>query len=346
MTREVQRVSAGAGGRCCEDVGLELREAAGYSSGRLTASTEITLVNPKGDLRRRRAGELHRLWHQGVSDADPVVKGGVKKHSATGKWQAQVRFRGETRWLGLHEERATAERAVAEFREGNPNHRQRLLASVRRNHVRAYDEQTLLAARARILDVRCKGVEPVLLLGTQSGKQLRCGVGSGILTPEGWRRAEDLVVGGSVMVAGRIPRPSEATIPPSLRRGIGVWTSMQRNRLIKPVDACYVCRVPFPRAELELDHVVPVVSDLLKALDERNLSPICEPCHAVKNAEEQRLARRAGMIAAARPHTVMTIGRGGVEETYEVVVEEPTSNLLASGIVLKGACQGSPGTFR
>ncbi|WP_167391713.1 HNH endonuclease [Streptomyces humi] len=275
-----------------------------------------------------------------------MAKGGVQRHGGTGKWQAQVKFRGKVQWLGLHEEREAAERAVAEFRARNPNHRQRLLASVRRNHARSYCERTLLAERARIVDVRAAGVEPVLRLATDNGRLLRCGAGSGILTPEGWCRAEDLAVGARVMVAGKVPRPSEAAIPPSLRRGIGVWTSMQRSRLIRPLGACYVCGLSFPRTELELDHVVPVVLDLSKALDERNLSPICAPCHAVKNAEEQRLARRAGMIAAARPQTVVMIASDGVEQTYEVVVEEPASNLLADGIVLKGASREKPAASR
>ncbi|WP_217168620.1 HNH endonuclease [Streptomyces sp. AC512_CC834] len=320
------------------DSSLRAPADTGRTAGRLTATTEVTLASPRGDLRRRRVAELCNLWHQGVSDAAPVAKGGVTRHGATGKWQAQVRFRGEVRWLGLHEEREAAERAVAEFRAENPNHRQRLLMSVRRNHVRAYDERTLLAERAQILDIRRMDREPVLRVDTDGGRQLRCGAGSEILTPEGWRTLGELGAGDSVMVTGKIPRPSEATIPPSLRRGIGVWTSMQRNRLIRPVDDCYVCRMSFARAELELDHVVPVARDLLKALDERNLAPICEPCHAVKNAEEQQLARRAGMIAAARPVPVVAIAKDGVEETYEVAVQAPAANLLANGMVLRGAC--------
>ena len=312
----------------------------------VAGDTEITLESPNGDLRRRKIADLYQLWHHGVRDAEPVTLGGVKKHSSTGKWQAQVRHEGKLQWLGLHAERDEAERAVAEFRQEHPNHRQRVLSSVQRNHVRCYDEETLLAQRARIIDVVQSGVKPLIKVSTASGKVLRCTVDHAVFTPDGWCKAGELTVGDAVMVAGKVPRPSVAVVPPSLRRGIGVWTSMQRNRLIKPMDACHICSDVLPREELELDHVVPVVRDLLKALDESNLAPICEACHANKNAEEQTLARRAGMVAAATPDQVVAIVDDGEEETYDLSVEGPWHNFLAGGIVVHNSYNEESGRYR
>ena len=312
----------------------------------IAGDTEITLESPNGELRRRKIADLYRLWHLGVQDTEPVTQGGVKRHSATGKWQAQVRHQGTLQWLGLHAERKDAEQAVAEFRREHPNHRQRALPSVRRNHVRCYDEETLLAQRARILDVIHSGVKSLIKITTASGKTVRCTVDHAVFTPEGWRKAGELVIGDAVMVAGRVPRPSEATVPPSLRRGIGVWTSMQRQKLIKPIDVCYLCGEYFARDELVLDHVVPVALDLVRALDQKNLAPTCEPCHAKKSAEEQSLARRGGMVAAAKPDKIVAIVDDGEEETYDLSVEGPWHNFLAGGIVVHNSYNEESGRYR
>lgn len=259
---------------------------------------------------------------------------------------AQVR-RGETNhYLGLYENREAAESAVAEFREENPSTRLRKLESVRRNHVRCYDEETLLAQRARIVDVIESGVKPLIKITTASGKMLRCTADHAVFTPEGWLKAGELTVGDAVMVAGTAPRPSQALIPPSLRRGIGVWTSMQRQRLIKDVDACHVCGEEFPRDQLALDHVVPVAGDLTLALDERNLAPACEPCHAARSGDEQALAQRGGKIAKAVPDPVVAIEADGEEMTYDLSVEGPWHNFLANGIVVHNSYNEESGRYR
>lgn len=312
----------------------------------IAGDTEITLESEAGNLRRRTIAELYKLWHLGVEDRLPHSAGGVTWHSRAGKWMAQVR-RGETNhYLGLYESREAAESAVAEFREQHPSTRFRKLESVRRNHVRCYDEETLLAQRARIVDVIESGVKPLIKITTAFGKVLRSTVDHAVLTPEGWRKAGELVVGDAVMAAGIAPRPAQALIPPSLRRGIGVWTSMQRQRLIKETDTCHLCGQDFPREQLALDHVVPVAGDLTQALDEKNLAPACEPCHAVKSAGEQALARRGGKIAKAVPDLILSIEDDGEEMTYDLSVEGPWHNFLANGIVVHNSYNEESGRYR
>ncbi|MFI8093494.1 FAD-dependent thymidylate synthase [Streptomyces sp. NPDC086080] len=312
----------------------------------LAGDTEITLESEAGNLRRRTIAELYKLWHVGVEDRLPHSAGGVTWHSRAGRWMAQVE-RGETNhYLGLYENREAAESAVVEFREQNPTTRLRKLESVRRNHVRCYDEDSLLAQRARIVDVIQSGVKPLIRISTVSGKTLRCTVDHAVFTPEGWRKAGELAVGDAVLAAGTAPRPSEALVPPSLRRGIGVWTTMQRQRLIKDVDTCHLCGGGFPRDQLALDHVIPVASDLVQALDERNLAPACEPCHATKSAGEQALARRSGKIAKAVPERIVGIEDDGEEMTYDLSVEGPWHNFLANGIVVHNSYNEESGRYR
>lgn len=312
----------------------------------VAGDTEITLESEAGNLRRRTIAELYKLWHLGAEDRLPHSAGGVTWHSRAGKWMAQVRSGGTNHYLGLHENREAAESAVAEFREQHPSTRLRKLESVRRNHVRCYDEETLLAQRARIVDVIQSGVKSLIKVTTASGKTLRCTVDHAVFTPDGWRKAGELAVGDCVMATGTAPRPSQALVPPSLRRGIGVWTAMQRQRLIQETDTCHLCGNGFPRAKLALDHVVPVAEDLTRALDESNLAPACETCHAAKSAGEQALAQRGGKIATAVPDRIVAIEGAGEEMTYDLSVEGPWHNFLANGIVVHNSYNEESGRYR
>ncbi|MYX33554.1 FAD-dependent thymidylate synthase [Streptomyces sp. SID8377] len=312
----------------------------------LAGDTEITLESEAGNLRRRSIKELHRLWHAGVEDRLPASAGGVSWHAKAGKWMAQVRRGDKNHYLGLYESRDAADSAVAEFREQHPSTRLRKLESVRRNHVRCYDEETLLAQRARIVDVIESGVKQLIKITTASGRVLRCSVDHAILTPEGWAKAGELAAGDAVMVATTAPRPSQALVPPSLRRGIGVWTSMQRERLIKETDTCYMCSRSFPRESLALDHRVPVAADLGLALDTGNLAPACEDCHTRKSGEEQALAKRGGKIATAVPERILEIVQDGEEMTYDLSVEGPWHNFVANGIVVHNSYNEESGRYR
>ncbi|MCP3821131.1 FAD-dependent thymidylate synthase [Streptomyces sp. A3M-1-3] len=312
----------------------------------LAGDTEITLVSEAGNLRRRTIADLYRLWHLGVEDRLPASSGGVTWNARAARWQAQVRRGDKNHYLGLYDSREAAESAVVEFREQHPSTRLRKLESVHRNHVRCYDEDTLEARRARIVDVIESGVKPLIKITTAGGKVVRCTADHAIFTPEGWRKAGELSVGDAVMAAATAPRPSERLVPPSLRRGIGVWTSMQRERLIKDTDACHLCGGVFAREELALDHVVPVAEDLPRALDERNLAPACQTCHAEKSAGEQSLARRGGKIAVARPDVIVEIVDDGEEMTYDLSVEGPWHNFLANGIVVHNSYNEESGRYR
>ncbi|MBQ1123526.1 FAD-dependent thymidylate synthase [Streptomyces sp. B15] len=312
----------------------------------LAGDTEITLESEAGNLRRKTIKDLYQQWHHGLEDQLPWSAGEVTWHSKASKWMAQVRRQGVCHYLGLHESREAAESAVLEFREQHPTTRLRRLGSVRRNHVRCYDEETLTAQRARIVDVIESGVKRLIKITTASGRELRCSVDHAVFTPDGWRKAGELMVGDAVMTAGTEARPSERLVPPSLRRGIGVWTSMQRERLIAEQDRCHLCSRPFARQDLALDHVIPVVDDLSRALDESNLAPACADCHATKSAGEQARAKRGGNVAVARPDEIVAVIEDGEEMTYDLSVEGPWHNFLANGIVVHNSYNEESGRYR
>jgi flavin-dependent thymidylate synthase len=79
-----------------------------------------------------------------------------------------------------------------------------------REHVRCYDERTLIPQRARMLDVMESGVKPLLRLTTATGRSLRCSGDHAVLTPDGWRKAGELRVADAVMAAGTGPSSGEA----------------------------------------------------------------------------------------------------------------------------------------
>lgn len=314
----------------------------------LAGDTEITLVSEAGSVRHRSIEELHRLWHAGVEDQLPASAGGVTWHAQAGKWMARVQRGDTSHYLGLHESREAADSAVAEFRQQHPSTRLRALESVRRSHVRCHDEETLLPQRARIVDVIESGVKQLIRITTASGRVLRCSVDHAILTPEGWAKAGELAAGDAVMATGAAPSPAQAPVrvPPSLSRGIGVWTAMHREQLIKETDTCYLCARSFPRESLALDHRVPVAADLGLALDPGNLAPVCEDCHTRKSGEEQAAARRGSEASAAVPDRIVEIVQDGEEMTYDLSVEGPWHNFLAGGIVVHNSYNEESGRYR
>jgi thymidylate synthase ThyX len=321
-----------------------MRHRVGYC---LAGDSEVTFQSSSGLLRRDRISALHDRWHNGVTDRLPFVKGtGVTFHQKAGKWAAQVRSGGTNTYLGLYDTQEAAVAVVDVYREANPTLRRRMLPSIRQLAVRAYDEETLRPERSRILDVFESGVKPLVRITTETGLDLRCTAEHQVFTPDGWQSAANLKLGGHVMAAGRKGVPGESLVPPSLRRGIGVWTSMQRTKLIKPIDHCYVCRKTFPRSELVLDHRVPVAADLRLALDVANLAPCCKVCHRSKTNVEQALARRGGLTAAAVPARITSIRSDGKEMTYDLSVEGPWHNFLANGIVVHNSYNEESGRYR
>jgi len=219
--------------------------------------------------------------------------------------------------------------------------RVRHLPAVRAQHARVLNEKTELFERFPLVDVVRSGVSELLTLRAESGQDLRCTRDHPVLTNEGWIKAGDLDPGHLLVVTGKRSARAGRQIPPALRTGIGVWTSMQRTSLIKPVDSCYLCGVIKPRGELVLDHVIPVVADLSRALDTGNLSPACEPCHRTKTDSEQTLAQRE-VTAGAKFVRHQRLDGSPEEATYDLAVQGSWHNFLANGLVVHNTIASRP----
>ncbi|MFJ2111001.1 FAD-dependent thymidylate synthase [Streptomyces sp. NPDC087850] len=306
----------------------------------------MTLESESGAPRVRTIAELYRLWHLEAEDRLPHSAGGVTWHSGAGQWTARVHTGDQEHYLGLFANREAANSAVAEFRELHPGARLRNLESVRSGHVRCYDEDTLTAGRARITDVIASGVKPLIKIVTESGRELRSTGDHAVLTSEGWRKAGELTVGDAVMTDAPTAPTSQDTVPPSLSRGLGVWTAMRRERLIRENDSCHLCGAGFPRSELALDHVIPVAEDPTRALDESNLAPVCEECQTRRSTEARTRARHTGAQAVALPDPVVSITDDGEETTYDLSVEGPWHNFLGNGIVVHNSYNEESGRYR
>lgn len=214
--------------------------------------------------------------------------------------------------------------------------RVRFLPSVRNQKLRVLNEETGFFELGGIHDVIETGVKPCLLVETEhkKGWSIRCSPDHRILTSEGWARASDLSGNEMIAVSGKKSAFEHRQIPPSLRSGIGVWTSMQRAAMI-PADAdCYICGKLFHRTNLVLDHVVPVAENLKLALDPENLKPACISCHREKTDKEQVLAQRCNVAGVRferlrrKPFTISE------EMTYDISMKPTWHNFVANGIVV------------
>lgn len=212
--------------------------------------------------------------------------------------------------------------------------RTRLLPSCRRLSARVLNEETQLFELGRVRDVFKSGEKEILGLRTDA-TALRCSAAHRVLTSEGWARADELNARDYIAVCGVRTTQSGRQIPPSLRRGIGVWTSMQRLSRIRSVDRCHICGQRRERDDLVLDHVIPVAEDLCRALYVDNLAPACKPCHRKKTNLEQRLANRQYKTAGSKFVRLLERPlRVSEEQTFDIEMEGPHHNFVADGVVV------------
>jgi len=206
------------------------------------------------------------------------------------------------------------------------------LPNCQQRRLRVIDEISGTPLVLPMADVWQSGVKEIFRLQTLSGSVIRCSVNHPFFTREGWATVRDLSPGDAVGRYGMVAS-QERPLPPALRIGIGVWTSMMRKRLIKDVDTCYVCGLNYVFDSLELDHVEPVYRNLKRALDEENLRPICASCHRNKTGQEQP-SRKGQTRAGVRWDRITQIERVGEEQTYDISVGGPHHNFVANGFVV------------
>lgn len=272
----------------------------------LAGDSAITCVTPIGTTFKRSIKELFELKHGGVVDsAPPKHRNGTSK-AGTPVWR---KARRQDPW------------------------RIRKLPNCQNRLLRVLDERTGLFETSLMADVWESGVKPLFLV--KAGDfALRASAEHPFLTKRGWVKVKDLSRGDEIARMGKVAA-HERPIPPALRAGIGVWTSMMRCRLINSTtDKCYLCQGVFAYDDLELDHVVPVTLDLKRALDSDNLKPVCKSCHREKTDTEQ--PSREGMSRrGVRWEVVEQLpSLDGEEMTYDLEVQGQHHNYCANGFVV------------
>ena len=271
----------------------------------LIGGTKITLVTPNGTTFKRTIKEIFDLKHGGVIDTPPeVTKNGVSKNGTRVYRAARRKNAWRVRVL--------------------PNCQTRLL--------RVLDENTGLFHVAKMKDVWESGTKKVYQV-IAGNYRVIASAEHPFFTQRGWIKTKELEIGDHIARMGKVATDGPP-LPPSLRAGIGVWTSMMRNRLIGEVATCYKCEGTFPKKEIDLDHVVPVIDDLKLALDETNLKPICISCHLEKSALEQpdrREQTRRGVRWEKVERLPILVGE---HPTYDLEVEGPHHNYCANDLVV------------
>lgn len=298
----------------------------------LAGDTKITLGSW---TRTRTIAEIYRNWHEGVPDSRPFKNGqGICFDSQTRKWRVQVKKDNKTLSLGRFKTYEEALETRKQWDQENPTFRIRHLPSCVNLKARVLNEDSHLFTTGIMADVYKSGIKEVYSVTTEKGHNLKASRDHRILTQDGWATVSELKIGDRIAVAGKRSKFAERQIPPALRNGIGVWTSMQRNRLIREEDKCYICNFKFLRNDLCLDHVIPVTSDISKALDISNLKPICNKCHRIKTNGEQKLARRGCVAGSKFVKLIETPKLVGEEMTYDIEMEGPYHNFVANKIVV------------
>lgn len=270
----------------------------------LIGDTKITLVSPRGTTFKRTIKEIYDLKYGGVVDTIPRTGNGKSKAGTPVTRQARRKDAWRTRIL--------------------PNCQERIL--------RVLNEEDGTFHTAKMKDVWKSGIKEVFTV-IAGNFSVIASAEHPFFTKRGWVKTKDLVLGDMIARMGKVAT-EELPYPPSLRSGIGVWTSMMRNRLLGEFAVCYKCNNSFPKDEIELDHVIPVIDNLKLALDENNLKPICIQCHLEKTAGEQsdkKEKTRRGIRWEKVDHLPIL---QGVAETYDIEVEGPHHNYCANDLVV------------
>lgn len=271
----------------------------------LAGDTKVLCVAPRGTVFQKTIKEIYELKH-GRPDKPELHGNGTSKSGVNITRKA----RHSTK-LGY---------------KAHPNAQHRLL--------KVFNESSGTFENLPMLDVYDSGQKDVFLLELEKGHTIKSSKDHRFLTNNGWKRLEELTLEDEIAYKSKVAT-NERPIPPSLRSGIGVWTSMMRHRLVKDYDNCYICNQEFNNNELELDHVVPVIEDLKLALDESNLKPCCKSCHRDKTNLEQppKLGKsREGIRFSKLKELPKLIGR---EQTYDIAIDDKEHhNFVANGIVV------------
>lgn len=286
----------------------------------LAADTPITCIQPDGTPYQRTIEELYRT-HHGVEAPERWILNGKNRRGG----QARTLVPGTSRYRAINK---NSKRSLRVFDEESREFTTGIMDSIWQSGVKELFEVRTSSLNGKERIVRASAEHP-------------------FLTKEGWIKVKDLTGNENIVCPGKIrTREAGSQYPPSLRQGIGVWTTMQRTSLIGEGTNCYLCGELFSASDLELDHIVPVYKDILKALDIKNLSPACIPCHRNKTDGEQGYDRK-GLLKLGEK-SVQLQGKPrlvGEEMTYDIMMQGPNYNYMADYLVVHNSFNEVSGRY-
>lgn len=213
--------------------------------------------------------------------------------------------------------------------------------------LRVFDEERESFTTGKMANIWQSGIKEVFEIKTVDGYSLKGSADHRVLTPEGWVKISELGVNAAILRQGLIKKEANRSIPPALRQGIGVWTSMQRPYIIGQGTECVGCQQYVPEEYLHLDHHVPVTLNLSLALEKNNLVPLCKACHREKTNKEQKFSNRCGSETGARVSRLLSKPvRVGEEMTYDIEMAGPHHNYLANNIIVHNSYNEMSGRYK
>ncbi len=153
-----------------------------------------------------------------------------------------------------------------------------------------------------------------------------------VLTTDGWKPIGELRPGSQILVRKFGKRDSDKKDPLSLTKINGVWRSMwqrkQRKKMQEVDPLCRICRVT---NGTDIHHLVPVYQDVSRALDESNITLVCDKCH---DDMHRKQGWQGDTYLYGAAVTVDEVVFRGVEKTYDLEIAGDYPNFLANGVVV------------
>lgn len=221
----------------------------------------------------------------------------------------------------------------------------------RQQTLRVMNEESTFMENATPEDIFESGTKEIFHLETQHSKwnSLKCSADHQVLTDQGWARVGDLSGDELIYVNSKRNFHQGKTISRKLREAISEWARAQKMEIVKIVDRCYICSCSFSYEELEVDHIIPVMKDLPRALDRTNLGPVCEKCHQRKSSSESSgnfLDKRQNFAAGKLTQLLKKPMRISEEMTYDIAMGGKWHNFIANGIVVHNSYNEESGRYK
>lgn len=186
-------------------------------------------------------------------------------------------------------------------------------------------------------DIVCSGLKPTIVITLESGKQLRCTRGHGILRDEGWVAAGSLVVGNWVAVNGIKKGAKYVPAPEGHHRAIMVGHSKAPKHGYV-LESVLVSEKKYGRKILATEHVHHKDENPLNNHPD-NLEVLTPGQHnqvhrRFRNMDEGVAGNGGRIVFLPKYERVVSIEEDEFAMTYDMVMADPHNNFVANGIVV------------